>query len=410
MCQYCVLILFILLHIITQSFLITLLKKELLFIKFITLIFKNPFRNKTRSALSIIGIAIGIATIVALGLITAGMQDSVQTTFNEGGAEITITNSTTVGGNNGMIKESSLTELKNITGVIDVAGELSYSESSSSQSRRGGPDNDDYMFNTITGISSDKLDLAGIKNINGSAFKNNATEAIVGAQYAMENNVSIGDNITIRNTNFKITGIYETGSMFMDDGIYSSLDKLQYLTDTDEVSSVLVKTEEGANDTHISDKIEEKYSDFSTLTSEEMSSMMDNVVGILDAVSLAVSGLAIIVGAIGIINTMVMAVYERTKEIGVLKSVGWRPKRILAMILGETLVLTTLSGIVGSIFGILISEIGVLLIGSDNFALGYNPNTFILAFGITIFVGIIGGIYPAYKASKLAPTEALRYE
>ena len=80
------------------------------------------------------------------------------------------------------------------------------------------------------------------------------------------------------------------------------------------------------------------------------------------------------------------------------------------MILGETLVLTILSGIVGSVFGILISEIGVRLLGGDDFALGYDPHTFILAFGITIFVGIIGGIYPAYKASKLPPTEALRYE
>ncbi len=80
------------------------------------------------------------------------------------------------------------------------------------------------------------------------------------------------------------------------------------------------------------------------------------------------------------------------------------------MILGETLVLTTLSGIVGSLFGILVCEVGVRLVGVDNFSLGYSPDTFILAFGITIFVGIIGGIYPAYKASKLAPTEALRYE
>ena len=73
----------------------------------------------------------------------------------------------------------------------------------------------------------------------------------------------------------------------------------------------------------------------------------------------------------------------------------------IAMILGETLVLTTLSGIVGSIFRILISEFGVLIIGSDNFALGYTPNTFILAFGITIFFGIIGGIYPVYKHLNL---------
>ena len=80
------------------------------------------------------------------------------------------------------------------------------------------------------------------------------------------------------------------------------------------------------------------------------------------------------------------------------------------MILGETLVLTTLSGIVGSLFGILIAEVGVRLIGTEGFSLVYTPKTFILAFGITIIVGMIGGVYPAYKASKLAPTEALRYE
>lgn len=381
-------------------------------IKFITLIFKNPFRNKTRSALSIIGIAIGIATIVALGLITAGMQDSVQTTFNEGGAEITVSNSTTVGGNSGMISQSTIDELNNFTGVIDVAGELSYSESSSRPSQDMGPNNGGGpdMATSVMGIDAGKLSLAGIENINGSAFENGASEAIVGAQYAMMNNLSIGDNISIHDTDFEITGIYETGSMFADGVVYIPLDKVQDLSDTHKVSSVLVKTAEGANDTQISDKIKEEYSDLSTLTSEEMSTMMSNVTSILDTASLAVSGLAIIVGAIGIVNTMVMTVYERTKEIGVLKSVGWKPKRILLMIMGETLVLTTLSGIVGSIFGILISEVGVLLFAGDNFSLGFNPNTFILAFGITIFVGLIGGIYPAYKASKLAPTEALRYE
>ena len=188
------------------------------------------------------------------------------------------------------------------------------------------------------------------------------------------------------------------------------MDTLQDITDNDGVSRILVKTGEDVNDSAISEKIEEDYENFTTLTSEEISSIADDVLGILDTATLAVSALAIIVGAIGIINTMVMAVYERTKEIGVLKSVGWKSRKILTMILGETLVLTTLSGIVGSIFGILIPEVGLRLFDVTDFALGYSPKTFILAFGITIIVGIIGGIYPAYKASKLAPTEALRYE
>ena len=329
-------------------------------------------------------------------------------------AEITVSNTTTVGGNSGMIQQSTVDELQNIGGVIDVAGELSYSESSSSQPSMsqggsGNPNGGD-MTNSILGIEASKLSLAGIDELNGTAFEDNSKEAIIGSQYAMMNNLSIGDNITIHNTEFEITGIYETGSMFADSTIYVPIDTLQNISECDEYSSVLVKTAEDANDTIISDKIKDKFYDLSTLTSDEISSMMTNVTGILNTASLAVSGLAIIVGAIGIINTMVMTVYERTKEIGVLKSIGWKPRRILLMIMGETLVWTILSGIVGSVFGILISEIGVMLLDAGDFSLGYDPQAFILAFGITIFVGLIGGIYPAYKASKLAPTEALRYE
>ena len=278
-----------------------------------------------------------------------------------------------------------------------------------SQGDSGNPNGGD-MTNSILGIEASKLSLAGIDELNGTAFEDNSKEAIIGSQYAMMNNLSIGDNITIHNTEFEITGIYETGSMFADSTIYVPIDTLQNISESDEYSSVLVKTAEDANDTIISDKIKDKFYDLSTLTSDEISSMMTNVTGILNTASLAVSGLAIIVGAIGIINTMVMTVYERTKEIGVLKSIGWKPRRILLMIMGETLVLTILSGIVGSVFGILISEIGVMLLDAGDFSLGYDPQAFILAFGITIFVGLIGGIYPAYKASKLAPTEALRYE
>ncbi len=374
--------------------------------RFITLIFKNPFRNKTRSALSIIGIAIGIATIIALGLITAGMEDSVQTSLNGAGAEITVTNSTTIGEDTNMIASEIADDVKNISGVIDSAGQLSVSEMTSNKDKM----DNRFSGTTIIGMQPEKLNLVGITDVEGKIYDKNSSEIIVGAQYAKMNNVSIGDNITFHDHRFTVCGIYETGSIFTDGGIYVSLDTLQDLVETQKYSAVLVKTGENVNDTQISNEIEKRNENLTTLTSEEMTSMADEVLGKLNTASFAVSALAIVVGAIGIINTMVMTVYERTKEIGVLKSVGWKPRRILTMILGETLVLTTLSGIIGTIFGVLICEIGVRAINVDNFSLGYEPKTFILAFGITLIVGIIGGIYPARKASKLPPTEALRYE
>lgn len=346
---------------------------------------------------------------MALGLITTGMEDSVQTSLNDVGAEITVSNSSSVGTNTGLMDSSIVDEMKNRTGVIDAAGGLTVTEMNMDRLKSRDSDTSS-LATTVVGLAPDKLYMMGIDKVDGEIYENGTKDAIVGAEYAEVNNVSIGDDITLQGKEFNVIGIFETGSPFVDSGIYVPLDTLQDITDTDGVSRILVKTGEDVNDSAISEKIEEDYENFTTLTSEEISSIADDVLGILDTATLAVSALAIIVGGIGIINTMVMAVYERTKEIGVLKSVGWKSRKILTMILGETLVLTTLSGIVGSIFGILIPEVGLRLFNVTDFALGYSPKTFILAFGITIIVGIIGGIYPAYKASKLAPTEALRYE
>ncbi len=113
------------------------------------------------------------------------------------------------------------------------------------------------------------------------------------------------------------------------------------------------------------------------------------------------------VGGLGIINTMLMSVFERTREIGVLKAVGWSNKRILGMIVGESLVITIVSAIIGSLIGFFACTLLGPQMGIEPL---FTPKIFIQAFGIAIVVGIIGGLYPAIKAVKLPPTEALRYE
>lgn len=385
---------------------------------YIGLIVKNPFRNKTRTTLAIIGIAIGIATIVALGLVTSGLQASTQSTLKAGAAEITATQTGSSGfESSGSIDEKRVTDIRNINGVKDTAGILrttaSLNSSSSSGSSSSGFGSSSSL--SVSGIDSSKLDLVGISSVNGTVFSNgSANEIIIGKTAAQELNKTVGDTITLYGKDFKITGIFETGSFMQDNGAYMPLNTLQNLTSNDnKVSTVAVKVVENANVTDVSQSIENAYpNELSTITAADQASRTNNALSAINTATWAISILAIVIGGVGVINTMIMSVYERTREIGVLKAVGWRSRRILGMILGESIVLTLMAAVVGTVVGILGVEI--LLSYSATFGTMIKPvftlDLFIRAFGIALLVGLVGGIYPAYRASRLAPTEALRYE
>ncbi|GAB6055583.1 ABC transporter permease [Methanobacterium movens] len=378
---------------------------------YVGLIIKNPFRNKTRTFLAIIGIAIGIATIVALGLVTGGLKESTESTLKAGGAEITVIQSGTDGFLAGNVQKERITDIQNINGIQDTGGVLRTSvrlENGSSSSF--GPSG--FIVN---GIEVSKLNLAGIESIDGAYFsEDDANEIIIGKTAAQNLNKTVGDSIKIFNEDFKITGIFETGNIITDAGAYLSLTKLQELTNTeDKVSIILVKINENANTTQVGNDIEEAYPDeLATTSSADQIGRINQGLSFIDTATGAISLLAIVIGGVGVINTMIMSVYERTREIGVLKAVGWRSRRILGMILGESIVITLLAALVGIVVGIIGVELLLSLTTETQGIIqpAYSLELFARALGIAFLVGIIGGIYPAYRASRLAPTEALRYE
>ncbi len=174
---------------------------------------------------------------------------------------------------------------------------------------------------------------------------------------------------------------------------------------------IYVKVDKGADVNQVTQRIDNLYKDnVTTISSVSDISSMQSVIDMLNSASWAISLLAIIIGGLGIINTMLMSVMERTREIGVLKAVGWSSKKILLMIMGESVVITVISAIVGTIMGV----IGVELITAMGIMNGLTPiftiTTISEAFAVAIIVGLLGGLYPAIKATKLQPTEALRYE
>lgn len=398
------------------------LEREII-MSFLSLVVKNPFRNKTRSSLAIVGIAIGIMVIVALGMVTGGLKNSTQSTLKAGAAEITVvqTGSNSFG-SGGTINETIAADILKINGVKDTTGILRASNTSAAASATTTSSNNSQgSFEgpggglSIAGIDSSKLSLVGIDSVNGTAFTNSSTdEVIIGKTAAQNLNKTVGDSINLYSKDFKITGTFETGSFLTDAGIMMPLSTLQNLTSNqNKVSNILVKVTDNANVTTVSKSIEDAYpNQLSTTTAEATAGRINQGLSFIDTASWAISLLAIFIGAVGVINTMIMSVYERTREIGVLKAVGWKDRRILGMILGESIVLTLIAFVVGTV----IAVVGVELILTLSPSVGgiikpsFAYDIFLRAFVVAFLVGVFGGLYPAYRASRLSPTEALRYE
>ena len=367
---------------------------------FLKFILKNPFRRKNSAILAIVGIAIGIIVIVALGGITDGLVNTFEDTIHAGGADFSISGKETGDSAYGTntIDANWTDKIANVTGVEEAYPIYVVLTSVG----------DDYM-NTLIGIDPNGTTLADISMKEGRIMKDNESEAILGEIYADDNDYKVGDTIKIDGEEFEIVGIYETGDQNMAGGVFTSISKVgDLMNDDDSISNIYVKVKKGEDPQAVADRIDEKYGDdIATITSVMEMQQMGDMLNMLQASTWAISLLAIVVGGLGIINTMLMSVFERTREIGVLKAVGWSNKKILTMIVGESLVITIVSAIIGSIIGfaactLLGPQMGITPL--------FTPKIFIQAFGIAIVVGIIGGLYPAIKAVKLPPTEALRYE
>ena len=406
--------------------------------KFRNLIIKNIFRNKSRSLLAVFGIAIGVAAVVGLGLVTDNLSASTQKALTAGAADFSVVSGTSNGGDGPsggggpsggfggqqLINQTKVTEIQQISGVgnatgvlrtnIDLSSNSTNSSSSSSNTTgesTGAQGNFRMNMFSVIGIDSSDLSMDDIVISNGTTY-NTGNEVIIGKTAAQSLNKTIGDTISISNQTFKIVGTYETGNFMDDRGVVMSLAKLQNLTgDTGEVSLILVKAADGTSTTDLANTIEQKYSnELSTSTSLSGMNRMNQGLDVISSGSWAVSLLAVLVGGIVVVVTMMKAVSERTREIGVLRAIGWTKQRIMIMVLGESLVLSVIAIVIGLVIGIGLVE----LIATTNIMRGIEPafSAFLLlkGVGVALLLGLVGGIYPAYRASKLAPTEALRYE
>ena len=221
----------------------------------------------------------------------------------------------------------------------------------------------------------------------------------------------LDDKMRIAGARFTIVGIYENGVSFEDTGAAISLRDAQNLFDKkDEVSFLGVAIHDQKRAVGVANLLEQQFADVMVGTTSTFTEKMQDF-KTMESMMNAMSGLTMLVGGIVMMNAMLMSVFERTQEIGLLRAVGWKRKRVVSMIVIEGLALSLFSGIAGVGIGIgLNSLLGLIPLYGSFFNPIYEGPIFVQIGVLVLVLGLVGSIYPAWKGANLKPIEALRYE
>ncbi len=392
--------------------------------------------NKSRSVLTILGIVIGIGSVIAMISIGQGAAANISANIESLGSNLLVVMpgsrgdvGSMVRGGMGSATTLTLEDSEVIKEQVAYAEEVAPTVSSRKQVKTT------KGANTNTSIYGVDESYVRVKNIGIETGSNiNDTQVTKISKVAVLGPVTrddlfgegvdpTGQKIRIENLEFTVIGVTVakggTGFSSSDDLIYVPISTAQrYLTGSDSVSNINIQVEEEKLMTVAQEQItnlllvrhkitDATQADFSIMNQADTISTMTSVTDTLTLLLGAIAGISLLVGGIGIMNMMLTTVTERTREIGLRKSLGAKGKDISSQFLAESVALTFIGGIIGIIFGWLAAFLITKFSGTTTSVTGFSV---VLAFGVSAAIGIIFGYYPARRAAKLNPIDALRYE
>ncbi len=376
------------------------------------MIFKNLFRRKGRTILTLLGIAIGVAAIVALGAMAEGMRAGYTAMVSGSQADLVLTQAGMMDITMGGVEETVADQLRAWPEVADVDGMLMGNVQAEASP---------YFF--IFGYDPEGFAIAHFRIVEGQGLGRRRVARsetghslqgkplILGRGAAQSMGKEVGDALRITGGAFRIVGIYETGDAFEEGGAVIPLEEAQsLLLQPRRVSMFYIRLRDPGDEARLRARVERHFSDLILSTTSEFADRQQ-MIERMEVFAWAISGLAVVIGGVGMTNTLFMSVFERTREIGLLRALGWRRGRVLRLILGESLALSLLGGLVGIGMGV---AAVLLLRGSipymGTLGVQFSPELFARALVTVAVLGLVGGAYPAWWASRLLPLEALRYE
>ena len=385
---------------------------------------KNILSSKTRTLLTMLGIIIGVAAVIVIVGLGNGLEQYMTDSFSGLG-----TNTLTVSvSSRGSTRSLSVDEMY---GIVDENSQY-LDQCSPTVSMNGYVKigSDTVSSTSVQGVSEDYVDISGAsvssgRNLQYSDMKLRAKVCVIGAYIdrAYFGGSAVGQTMRIYGTTFTIVGVLAQQDEDLEEGGSDDCIYLPYTTASrisgEVISYVITMKDENYIDQSVAaleNALYEVFSsdDYYTVTSmAEMVETMTSMINILVGVLAGIAAISLVVGGIGIMNIMLVSVTERTREIGIRKSLGAKERYIMQQFVIEAASTSALGGVTGILLGDLLSVaasvVATRLMG-ENLSVSPTLAAVAAAFGISVGIGILFGYLPAKKAAVLNPIDALHYD
>jgi len=374
--------------------------------RLISLVYKNVARRPTRAALTVSGVALAVGAVVALVGISQGFENSLRAVYESKGVDLMVLRAGSVQQFSSSLSADLGDKVRRLPGVRKVIPAMMEAISLEDQN----------LFGVV--LQGYPLDSDPVQDVEIAAGRRirpgEGRVVMLGRVLARNMGKDVGQTVElVPGESFRVGAIYESYNVFENGSVIMALDSLQrMMARPGEVTHFLVQAEHNdeASLEELRRRIKALAPNVEVLAARQI---IDKAIEIRLARSVAwlTSAIALVIGTVGMINTMLTAVHERTRELALLRAIGWRKARVLGMVLWESVLLGLVGAAAGTVLAIGLTQVLSWAPASGQLVSGdISAEVVAQGFVLALLVGVAGGIYPAYRAAQLPPTEGLRHE